>query len=92
MRKTVFLTLFAAATFLAPASASAVPGALGDQAAISRDLGATVLEGVAYRAKAKHKRYAKKYSRRYDWSYYPYWRPYQYRYWKFYYPYGGPLF
>jgi hypothetical protein len=92
MRKTVFLTLFAAATFLAPASASAVPGAFGDQAAISRDLGATVLEGVAYRAKAKHKRYAKKYPRRYDWSYYPYWRPYQYRYWKFYYPYGGPLF
>lgn len=92
MRKTVFLTLFAAATFLAPASASAVPGAVGDQAAISRDLGATVLEGVAYRAKAKHKRYAKKYPRRYDWSYYPYWRPYQYRYWKFYYPYGGPLF
>lgn len=71
MRKTVFLTLFAAATFLAPASASAVPGAFGDQAAISRDLGATVLEGVAYRAKAKHKRYAKKYPRRYDWSYYP---------------------
>lgn len=92
MRKTVFLTLFAAATFLAPASASAVPGALGDQAAISRDLGATVLEGVAYRVKVKHRRYAKKYPRRYDWSYYPYWRPYQYRYWKFYYPYGGPLF
>lgn len=91
MRTTVFLALFAAAVFLAPASASAVPGALGDQAAIGRDLGATA-EPVAQRSKAKHKRYAKKYPRRYDWSYYPYWRPYQYRYWKFYYPYGGPLF
>ena len=30
--------------------------------------------------------------RRYNWTYYPYWRPYQYRYWQFYYPYGGPLF
>jgi hypothetical protein len=40
----------------------------------------------------RSKRYAGKYPRRYNWSYYPYWRPYQYRYWQFYYPYGGPLF
>ena len=53
-------------------------------------VGAAALEPVAYRAKAR-KHYAKK-ARRYDWSYYPYWRPYQYRYWQFYYPYGGPLF
>ncbi len=92
MRRTILLTFFAAAaTFLVPASASALPSALGDQAAISRDLGAAA-EPVANRGKAKNKRYAKKYPRRYDWSYYPYWRPYQYRYWKFYYPYGGPLF
>ena len=91
MRRTIFLTFFAAAVFFVPASASAVPGALGDQAAITGDLGATA-EPAAHRGKAKHKRYAKKYPRRYDWSYYPYWRPYQYRYWKFYYPYGGPLF
>ena len=30
--------------------------------------------------------------RRYNWTYYPYWRPYQYRYWQFMYPYGGPMF
>jgi hypothetical protein len=42
-------------------------------------------------AKARQKYYAKR-TRRYDWSYYPYWRPYQYRYWQLYYPYGGPLF
>ena len=90
MRRAVFLTLFAAAAFFVPAPASAFHGALSDQAAINRDLGATALEPVARRAKARH--YAKKYPRRYDWSYYPYWRPYQYRYWQLYYPYGGPLF
>jgi hypothetical protein len=82
MRRAFFLTLFAAAMFLVPAPASALPGALGDQAAMSRDIGGTALEPVARRTKARHKRYAKKYPRRYDWSYYPYWRPYQYRYWK----------
>ena len=90
MRRAVFLTVFAAAAFLA-APASALQGALGDQAAVSRDLGATAVELTARRAKARQKQYAKK-NRRYDWSYYPYWRPYQYRYWQLYYPYGGPLF
>ena len=48
------------------------------------------MEQAARRAQARH---AKRYSpRRYNWTYYPYWRPYQYRYWQFYYPYGGPLF
>jgi hypothetical protein len=91
MRRAVFLTVFAAAAILLPGSASALQGALGDQAAIARDLGAAVFEPVARRTKARQKHYAKK-TRRYDWSYYPYWRPYQYRYWQLYYPYGGPLF
>ncbi len=92
MRSTLFLTLLAAAALFMPASASAVSGALGDQAAMNRDLGAASLEQAAHRNKARNKLYAKKHPRRYDWTYYPYWRPYQYRYWKFYYPYGGPLF
>jgi len=92
MRRAIFLTIFVATTVLLPGFAAALPGALGDQAAISRDSSNAAVEPAAYRAKARHKRYAKRYPRRYDWSYYPYWRPYQYRYWKFYYPYGGPLF
>jgi hypothetical protein len=91
MRRAVFLTIFAAAAFLAPAPASALQGALGDQTAISRDLGAPAFDLAARRTKARQKHYAKR-TRRYDWSYYPYWRPYQYRYWQLYYPYGGPLF
>jgi hypothetical protein len=91
MRRAVFPIVFAAAAFLAPAPASAFQGALADQAAIGRDLGATPFDLAARRAKARQKHYAKK-TRRYDWSYYPYWRPYQYRYWQLYYPYGGPLF
>ena len=83
MRRAFFLTLFAAAMFLVPAPASALPGALGDQAAMSRDIGGTALEPVARRTKARQKHYAKK-NRRYDWSYYPYWRSYQYRYWQLY--------
>jgi hypothetical protein len=92
MRMAIALALFAAATFLAPGLASAVPIALGDHAALSRDLSDTALEPVARRAHARSKRYAANYPRRYNWTYYPYWRPYQYRYWQFYYPYGGPLF
>ena len=90
MRRAVFPALFVAAAFLAPAPAASFEGALGDEAAIANDLGDGLLEPVAHRAKG-HKHYAKK-GRRYDWSYYPYWRPYQYRYWQLYYPYGGPLF
>ena len=47
------------------------------------------MEEAGRRARYKRSGYVK---RRYDWTYYPYWRPYQYRYWKFYHPYGGPLF
>jgi hypothetical protein len=91
MRSAIALILFAAAAFLAPGPASAVPLALGDQAALSRDVSAGVAEPVARRY-ARSKRSVAKYPRRYNWSYYPYWRPYQYRYWQFYYPYGGPMF
>ena len=91
MRTAIALILFAAAAFLAPGPASAVPLALGDKAALSRDVSAGVVEPVARRyARSKHP--VAKYPRRYNWSYYPYWRPYQYRYWQFYYPYGGPMF
>jgi hypothetical protein len=90
MRMAVIVALIAAAAFLAPSSASAAPLALGDHAALSRDLAENAVEPVARRyTRSKH--YAKR-PRRYDWTYYPYWRPYQYRYWQFYYPYGGPLF
>ena len=91
MRMAIVVALFAAASFLAPGSASAAPLALGDHAALSRDASVAAVEPVARRY-TRSKRYAGKYPRRYNWSYYPYWRPYQYRYWQFYYPYGGPLF
>ena len=89
MRIAVALALFAGAFLLAPGSGSAVPLALGDHAAMSQELSGSVVEQVARRA--HYKRYAHS-KRRYNWTYYPYWRPYQYRYWQFYYPYGGPLF
>lgn len=92
MRMAIAFALFAGATLLAPGAASAVPLALGDHAAVSRNLSNAALEPVARRPHKYSKRYAAKYPRRYNWSYYPYWRPYQYRYWQFYYPYGGPLF
>ena len=89
MRIAVALALFAGAFFLAPGPAHAVPLVLGDHAAMSQELSGAVVEEVARRARYKRYAYSK---RRYNWTYYPYWRPYQYRYWKFYYPYGGPLF
>ena len=92
MRRAIAVTVFAAVTFLAPGFAAAVPGALGDHAVTSRDLSEAAVEPAARRGQPRHRRYAAKYPRRYNWSYYPYWRPYQYRYWQFYYPHGGPLF
>jgi hypothetical protein len=90
MRMAIALVFFAAAGFSAPDRASAVPLAVGDQAPLAREASAGPVEPVARRY-ARAKRYVK-YPRRYNWSYYPYWRPYQYRYWQFIYPYGGPLF
>jgi hypothetical protein len=91
MRMAIVVAFFAAASLLAPGSVSAAPLALGDQAALSRDASAAAVEPVARRYN-RSKRYVGKHPRRYNWSYYPYWRPYQYRYWQLYYPYGGPLF
>jgi hypothetical protein len=90
MRSATVFALFAGAFTLA-GSVEAAPLALGDHAGLSRDIASAATEVAAKRADVRRaKRYASK--RRYDWSYYPYWRPYQYRYWQFYYPYGGPLF
>ena len=91
MRVTIALTLFAGAFLIAPGPASAAPLSLGGQAAMSQELTNGQFERVARRS-TQVRRYARVKSRRYDWTYYPYWRPYQYRYWQHYYPYGGPLF
>lgn len=92
MRIAIALALFASASLLAR-PASAVPLALGDQAAVAREAASAAVETASRRAQVR--RHYKSYAyagRRYNWSYYPYWRPYRYRYWQFYYPYGGPLF
>lgn len=90
MRIAVALALIVGALALTPGSTSAAPLALGDQAALSRDATAAVVE-VSHR-RAASKRYVYNGPRRYNWQYYPYWRPYYYHYWQHYYPYGGPLF
>ena len=93
MRVVVALALFTGVFLLAPGSASAAPLALGDHAALSQELSSAVVEKASRRAQARRAKHRYAYSaRRYNWTYYPYWRPYQYRYWQFYYPYGGPLF
>jgi hypothetical protein len=88
MRMSIALSLaagaFLAAPLMVPGTASAAPLVLSEHAAVSQELSVKAVEPVGRR------RYVRK--RRYDWTYYPYWRPYQYRYWQFYYPYGGPLF
>jgi hypothetical protein len=92
MRIAVVIASLAGAVFLAPGPVHAAQFALADQADLSRTAAETTLEKATRRSelrRAKRYGYAK---RRYDWTYYPYWRPYQYRYWQFYYPYGGPLF
>lgn len=92
MRSAIALALIAGALTMTPGWASAVPFALDDHAALSRDASASVMQ-VAHRH--YYSRHAKRYAaapRRYNWQYYPYWRPYHYYYWQHYYPYGGPLF
>ena len=93
LRIAAALALVAGAFLLAPSPASALPLVLGDHAAVSQDLGSALVEKASRRSvnARRHGRYAYG-PRRYNWTYYPYWRPYQYRYWQFYYPYGGPLF
>lgn len=92
MRLAFALTLFAGAFLVAPGSASAVPLALADHDSIAQKLGTGAVEPVARRSAQTRRHVRGKYRRRYNWTYYPYWRPYQYRYWQHYYPYGGPLF
>jgi hypothetical protein len=94
MRIAIALALFAGCLAMAPGSASAFPLALADHAAMSREVGGGAVEKVHHKtAHARHyPRYASASPRRYNWTYYPYWRPYQYYNWQYYYPYGGPLF
>ena len=89
MRSAVAFAFIVGTLAMAPGQASAVRLALGDHAALSRDMSGAVMQ-VSHRH-AYVRRYAVA-LRRYNWQYYPYWRPYQYRYWQHYYPYGGPLF
>jgi hypothetical protein len=84
-------TLFAGICLLAPGQASAAPPPLADHAASSQAHGVALMEKVRGK-QAYARRKTVKLKRRYDWTYYPYWRPYQYRYWQYIYPYGGPLF
>ena len=85
--------LIPGALVLAPKPASALPLAFGDHAAVSQEISGADVEQVSRRSvnARRNNRYAAG-PRRYNWSYYPYWRPYQYRYWQFMYPYGGPMF
>ena len=76
MRRAIFLTVFAGAIAV-PGLAAALPSALGDEAAITRGLGGGAVGQVAHRTAARNHYYAARHRRRYDWSYYPYWRPYQ---------------
>lgn len=91
----VAAVLSAVLCLLAPSLALAAPP-LADHAAASKaQAGSLATEVRAKRAIGKQahvRRKVPKYNRRYDWTYYPYWRPYQYRYWQYIYPYGGPLF
>jgi hypothetical protein len=91
MRTAIALALFAGALAMAPGSASSFPLAPADQAAMSREVGGGAVEKVHHKtAHARHyPRYASVSPRRYNWTYYPYWRPYQYYNWQYYYPYGG---
>ncbi|MGH6866659.1 MAG: hypothetical protein ACREDO_10935 [Methyloceanibacter sp.] len=90
MRIALIVTLLAGVVLVAAHPVQAAPLALADHAATSQQLAVSGVEPVARKA-VKTKRAVRK-SRRYDWTYYPYWRPYQFSYWQHYYPYGGPLF
>ena len=94
MRTAIALAILAGAFLIAPKPASAAPLALGDQAKLSQEMSGALVSSARYKTAQtrNYKRYAANTPRRYNWSYYSYWRPYQYRYWQFYYPYGGPLF
>jgi hypothetical protein len=93
MRSAVAIALILGALTISSGSPSALPLALGDHAALSREASVAVMQVAHRHYYTRHaKRYVYNAPRRYNWQYYPYWRPYQYRYWQHYYPYGGPLF
>ncbi len=89
MRTAIALLHLCRRRFFGAGPASAVPLALGDQAALSRDVSGGVAGAGGRAAMRAPSATAAKYPRRYNWCYYPYWRPYQYRYWQFYYPMAG---
>jgi hypothetical protein len=95
MRIIIVSMLLFAAGVIGAKPASALPTALVDHAAVSAELAAGSVEEVRLRSSKEARKYTRvtrTAKRRYDWSYYPYWRPYRYYYWQHYYPYGGPLF
>jgi hypothetical protein len=84
-------TLFAGLCLLAPGQASqrASGGPCRKQGA-RRGVAGVRSKQIGKQTYARRK--TVKLKRRYDWTYYPYWRPYQYHYWQYIYPDGGPLF
>jgi hypothetical protein len=92
MRVAIVVMLFAAAFVMDAKPAAALPAVLADHAAVSAQLATSTVEEVRLRSSKEGRKYVRTTKRRYDWTYYPYWRPYRYYYWQHYYPYGGPLF
>jgi hypothetical protein len=86
MRNLITLTIFAGLALATAAPASALPS-LPDRSAVSGNGAQSAESSLVQPARARHS-----VRRRYDWTYYPYFRPYYYYYWQFYYPSGGPLF
>jgi hypothetical protein len=79
MRSAVALTLIAGVLATTPESASAMPLAFGDHAALNHDMSATIMQVAHRHAYARHyRRYVYNAPRRYNWQYHPYWRPYHY--------------
>ena len=91
MRIAIAVSLFAAAFVIGAKPAAALPVVLADHAVLSAELASGAVEEIRLRS-SKERKYVRTTKRRYDWTYYPYWRPYRYYYWQHYYPYGGPLF
>ena len=92
MRMAIAFALFAGATLLAPGAASAVPLALGDHAAVSRNLSNAALEPVARRPHKYSSDTPRNTRAVTTGPIIPIGGPISNRYWQFYYPYGGPLF
>jgi hypothetical protein len=91
MRVAIVVLLFAAAFVIGAKPAAALPSALAE-AKLSGQPATSTVDEVRLRSSKEGRKYVRTTKRRYDWTYYPYWRPYRYYYWQHYYPYGGPLF